>query len=271
VDSNKSNKGNPLNMQSLDPEGLYVLPPQLCSERRREFFVRANQILGSYSIICGYSNFGKNWVELEAKKGRFIETTPMRITINDRTIQTTYRKIKEMYEKGVPRLSNYIFLMIYGNFETFLSDLVCDGLTKQGRSSPVEETIRLMMATKWVGKIDRLSQLFDLNLGKSNRQQKFRDLPMEFMGVIYTDPIEFLQKIADIRHRLTHYSGLADSLFLSEFPRCGLSEGDPIFMPVHMPYDTQFFLVLLTDLVDDAFSRKFKWSRTLMRTELLTG
>ena len=140
-------------MQSLDPEGLYVLPPQLCSERRREFFVRANQILGSYSIIFGYSNFGKNWIEREAKKGRFIETTPMRITINGRTIQTTYRKLKEMYKKGVPRLSNYIFLMIYGNFETFLSDLVCDGLTKQGQSSPIEETIRLMMTTKWIGRL----------------------------------------------------------------------------------------------------------------------
>lgn len=269
VESSKLRKGNPLGMRSLGPGGLYVLPPQLCSDRRREYFLRANRILGSYTTITVYSEFGKRWGEFQAQSGKFNEATPMRLTINRKTMQTTYRQMKEMHKKGIPQLTNYIYLMVYGNFEAFLSDLVCDGLTKQCCSNPIEETVRLMMATKWLGKIDRISQVFDLDLGKRVRDQAFRELYMELEGDSYTDPIEFLQKMVDVRHRLIHYSGRADSLFIKEFPKSGLSVGDLITLPADLPYDVHFFFTLLTDVIDEAFSKKLDWPRTLVPLEQL--
>ncbi|MFZ2097584.1 MAG: hypothetical protein WAV05_13180 [Anaerolineales bacterium] len=179
LESPRPGKGNPLGMQSLNSGGLYILPPQLCSDRRREFFIHANRILGSYTTIAIYSEFGRQWGELQAQNGKFSEMTPMRFTINGRTMQTSYRQMKEMYRKGIPQLTNYIYLMVYGNFEAFLSDLVCDGLVKQSHSNPIEGTVRLMIATKWLGKIDRISQVFELDLGKRVRDQQFKDLHME--------------------------------------------------------------------------------------------
>jgi len=260
---------NPLNMQHLGPEGIYVLPPQLCTKRRMEYFLRENRILGSYAALAIYSDFGRQFSEQKAQERKFNETTPMRLTINGRTMQTTYRKAKEMYQKGIGNLVNYIFLMVYGNFEAYVSDLVCDGLTEQGHLSPIEETIKLLMATKWLGKVDHIAQTFKLKLGKRVRDQKFKDLDMEFAGEFYTDPIEYLQKMADIRHRLIHYSGRVDSLLLEEFPKAGLSVGDLITLPAHLPYDVHFYFVMLTDLIDDAFSKKFGWPRNSIPTERL--
>lgn len=256
-------------MQQLGPEGIYILPPQLCSNRRREFFLRANRILGSYTTLTIYSEYGKQWGELQAKNGVFGETTPMRFTINGRTMQTSYRKFKELYQKGIPQLTNYIYLMIYGNFESFLSDLVCDGLSDQGHPNPEEETIKLMMATKWLGKIDRISQRLGVDLGKRKRDIHFQNLHMEFAGNVYKDPIGFLQNMADIRHRLIHYSGRIDALFMIEFPKSSISVGDLIVLPAHLPYDVNNYFVLLTELIDGAFSEQFGWSRESIPLEQL--
>jgi hypothetical protein len=270
LNSSNHAKGNPLGMQPLEHKDMYVLPSQLCSQKRSDFISRGNRILGSYTAIVACGNLGNEFVESQARTGKFNELTPMRLTINERTLQTTYRQIKNLYRKGCPQLVNYIFLMIYGNFEAFLADSVNDGLTAQKHLTPTEETIRLTMAAKWLGKIDRISQRFDIDLGKRIRTKKFTELKMEFQNTVYKDPIDFLQKMADVRHRLIHSSGRVDSLFLGEFPNCGLSEGDLIELPPSIPYDVHFFFVLLTDLIDEAFSMKFSWSRTKISPEALT-
>lgn len=262
-------QGDPLGMKLLGPEGIYILPPQRCSLRRREFFLRANRILGSYTTLAIYSDFGRQWGEFQAKKGVFGDKTPMRFTINERTMQTSYRKFKEIYQKALPQLTNYIFLMIYGNFESFFADLVIDGLLEQNHPNPKEETIRLMMATKWVGKIDRISQKFGLDLGKRARDEHFQELHMEITGNVYKDPIEFLQKMADIRHRLVHYSGQVDALLIKDVPNYGLSVGDLIELPGQLPYDVNNYFVMLTEMIDEAFSNQFGWSRVLIPPEQL--
>jgi hypothetical protein len=264
-----SGSRNPLRMELLKSAGMYVPPPQSCSQRRREYFVRANRILGSYVTIAAYSDLGKQWAEQQAKRGAFTDETPMKLTIAGRTMHANYRVVKRMLDEALPQLVNYIYLMVYGNFEAFLSDSICDALAQLGHSDPIEETIRLMMGTKWPGKIDRISQKLNLDLGKRTRTRHFKDLSMEFLGTVHTDPMELLEKMADVRHRLVHYSGRVDSLFASEYPNSSLSEGDLIVLPARLPYDVHFFFILLTGLIDEAFSNRFGWTRTTVSLEHL--
>jgi len=56
MSSKDKEKGNPLGMEWQTPEGMYALPPMLCSLRRREYFDRAAEILGFYATIAAYSH-----------------------------------------------------------------------------------------------------------------------------------------------------------------------------------------------------------------------
>jgi hypothetical protein len=163
--------------------------------------------------------------------------------------------------RPVPQLTNQVFLLLYGNFEAFLADLVHDAMSMLGSSDPFEEALALIAVTKWKGKLDRITQKFSLALGHRRYVAAYAGIDMELLGKTTHDPIEFLQAVADLRHRLIHSAGRADAKLLAEYPNSGLVDGALIELPFGLPVAMHFWLVPLTDLLDEAFSATFGWAR----------
>lgn len=260
---------NPLEMRKLGYGGPFVLPPMSCSQRRQEYFQRANRILSTYTTITGYSSQGQQAVEKAVAASQISDDTPMRISMGEHTIQTTFRMIRSAFAKAGGQLTNQVFLMIYGNFEAYVADLVQDALTALGIPDPIQETIMLTSTTKWAGKLDRIAQKFSLPLGRGRYIAAYEAIDMGFLGRATTDPVELLQAMADFRHRLVHSAGRADAKLLSDYPQSGLSEGDLIQLPFGFPFNIHFFFVPLTDLLDNAFCSKFEWPRSVTQVEKL--
>ena len=267
MNSSKDKMPNPLGMELL--ETMYVLPRQLCSQRRREYLLRENHILATLTTTRLYSDLGRQWIENEASSGRFDINTPMRLGIEQYQMQAPFRVVRRMFERAGPQLTNYIFVMIYGSFEAFLADLVLDAFDDQGYTDPSEETLRLMTGVQWVGKIDRISQVFKLNLGKRVRRSAFHEMSMESMGRQIDDPADFLQTLATVRHRIVHYSGRVDRSLAEEFASFGVKEGEAITLAPRIPFEVHFFLIHFSELFDSEFCRRFGWSREEIRVELL--
>ncbi len=127
----KSKEVNPLGMRQLEEGGPFVLSPTLCSARRVEFLRRGNIILGFYSTIAIASKKGQDIINQAEKKGELGQDTPIRIDMRPggEIIQTNYGLFKKQFVNAGVHLTNQVFLMLYGNFEAYLADLVLDALT----------------------------------------------------------------------------------------------------------------------------------------------
>jgi hypothetical protein len=169
--------------------------------------------------------------------------------------------LRSAYAKAGAQLTNLVFLQLYGNFEALLADLTCDGLAALGSVEPFDEAVALVSMTKWKGKLDRIAQKFALGLGHKRYIAAYSGIEMAFLGNSTTDPLEFLQAAADVRHRLVHSAGRADAQLLAEYPQSGLLEGGLIELPFGLPVGMHFWFVPLTGLLDEAFSARFGWAR----------
>lgn len=264
---------NPLGMRQLEEGGPFVLPATPCSTRRVEFFKRGNTILGFYSAIAMASKTGQDVINQWEREGKLKQDTPLRINMKPSggIIQTNYGLFKKHFANAGIHLTNQVFLMLYGNFEAYLADLVLDALTQMNSDrDPYEETLRLMYMSKWRGKIDRISHKVGVRLGTRVFVNKFRHIDMGFLGERCKNPIEFLDKAADLRHRLVHSSGRVDEAFVAAYPKAGLSIGQTISLPFGFPVPLQLFFSHLTEVIDEAFSSKFGWPRTAVAPETLT-
>ena len=138
-----------------------------------------------------------------------------------------------------------------------------------GSSEPLQDAVSLTASTKWAGKLDRISQKFTLKLGKRHFVDRYKNIDMRFLGKATKDPIEMLQAMADMRHRIVHSAGRVDSKLIEEYPKSGLKEGEFIQIPFGFPFDIHFFFVPITDLLDEVFCTKFNWSRIMIAPERL--
>ncbi len=261
---------NPLGMREIGPAGPYVLPSQTCSERRKEYFLRANRVLGTYATITAYSGIGENNVKTSAEKNKINDETDIRIKMGSYTFYSKYRLLKKMFGKAGAQLTNQVFLMVYGNFEAYLADLVQDSFGVQGAEDSLEKAISLMASTRWEAKISKISQKCGVQLRKRDFVTAYKGIDMGFMGTAYSDPIEFLQSMADLRHRFVHSAGRVDKNLLRDYPSLGLVEGALIELPFGLPYEVNLFFVPMTELLDKAFCEKFGWARHTVTPEHLT-
>jgi hypothetical protein len=252
---------NPLEMKPLAEGGPFVLASMPCSQRRREYFQRANRIIATYATVTAYSAQGQKAIEAGAAAGKVGDSTPIRIVLGDHAFQTNYKMVRSAFAKAGAQLTNLVFLLLYGNFEAFLADLACDALSTLGTAEPFEEAVTLVAMTKWKGKLDRIAQKFSLPLGHKRYVAAYAGIDMQFLGKTTEDPVEFLQATADLRHRLVHAAGRADAHLLAEYPQSGLTEGVLIELPFGLPVGLHFWFVPLTDLLDEAFSTTFGWTR----------
>lgn len=264
-------KKNPLKMISLDIDGPFVLPPTTCTNRRSEFLKRGNTILGFYLTLALYSDKGRETMDALEKSGQLKYDTPIRMKSDKEGIDSrlNYGLLKKLFARAGAQLTNQVFLMVYGNFEAYLLDIIADGLKGLSHTDPQEEAIQLMMGTTWRGKFDRITQKLQIKLGRGILTAKFVNFDMGFFGEKCTDPIDFLDRMADLRHRLVHSTGRADDSLLSKYPNSGLHIGDVISLPFGLPYGIHFFFVLMTEVVDQAFVDRFGWPMSVIAPEKL--
>lgn len=137
--------------------------------------------------------------------------------------------------------------MLYGSFETFVTELVIDGLTAQNEANVFDNALRLMVLRRWQGKMDLMDHRLEVGLGRRQFVRWFKDIDMGFLGVPCPDPLDFLEKASDLRHRLVHYSGKADSKLVNDYPQSGLTVGQNITLPLEQPFDIQVFFADLSD------------------------
>ena len=257
-------------MSKVGDGGPFVLPPMPCSSRRQEFFRRNNRIMSTYATMIMYASTGQEADQAKFAANQINDDTPMRISLGEHVIQTSYRMIKSAFPKARGQLTNQAFLSVYGSFEAFLADLSQDAFSALGSQDPLQEVISLTATTKWDGKLDRIIQKFSLALGHRRYIEAYKNIDMKICGRATNDPIEALQTMADFRHRLVHSAGRVDAKLLSDYPALGLAQGDLLQLPAGFPFTIHFFLVPLTDVLDKAFCDKFNWDRPITPIEQLT-
>jgi hypothetical protein len=57
---------------------------------------------------------------------------------------------------------------------------------------------------------------------------------------------------------------------VAAYPRAGLSVGQTISLPFGSPIPIQLFFARLTGVLNEAFSKKYGWLRTIVSPETLT-
>jgi hypothetical protein len=71
---------------------------------------------------------------------------------------------------------------------------------------------------------------------------------MVFEGKKIKKPLQLLDSLAQVRHRIVHASSLLES-------------GNLIFININMFHSLFGFFFLLTDYIDNLFAKKFNYSR----------
>ena len=195
--------------------------------------------------------------------------TPMRITIDGRTLQTRYGLLLGAFNRSIGALTNQVFVMVYGNLEAFFTDVVADALEATGSADPLQESLTLVMGARWKAKLDRVANRLDVPIHSSKFASALGQFRVQLFGQDTTDALEFLQGIADLRHRLVHTLGRADEKFIERYPNSGLVKGALMQVPPSVPFDLNMLFVAVTDFLDSAFAIKFTWPRTSERPESL--
>jgi len=87
---------NPLSMEQRSlgatDEGVFVLPAQHATDRRRKYFERGQRILATYAAVAAYSEKGRESVEASKRRARLQPTTPVQMKIGGFPIQTTLKR-----------------------------------------------------------------------------------------------------------------------------------------------------------------------------------
>ncbi len=252
---------NPFRLKEMSADGPYILGDEQCTDIRAEYIRRGNNILRSYATLATMSNIGLHEIVKQIK----IDETPMRLTLGKRLIQCQLRTLKINMPNVTRELTNQWAVLIYGNFEAYIVDLLVGAFKERRAVDPEQESLNILACRGWEGKIDYIGQKLQVTIGKSQFAERFKNIRLEFQGKLSSNPIVFLQKTADLRHLIAHSSGRISENLAKDYPNSGLKAGDMIQFPVEFPFDLHLFLVTFTDVFDGAFSKKYGWKRKAIR------
>jgi len=224
-----------------------------------------------YFTVASYSGQGQQYVEQIEKAGKLKYDTPIRFKIEPQGIEIrlNYGLLKKQFSKAGAQLTNNVFLGVYGNFEAYMLDVIVAGLKELSHPNPENEAVSMTLGTAWQGKFSRIIQKFGVQLGKGKLVNQFRNFDMGFLGEQCVDPIDFLDRMADLRHRLVHSSGRVDNALINKYPKANFKSGDLIELPFGLPYGIHMFFVFLTEVIDEVFALKFNWTRSIVAPEKL--
>ncbi len=249
-----ANTDNPLDMIPDPYSGdSYVYSKTLCSEQRRVWMRRANEIIAFLmtSEFALKDSYDKHLpILLEGKKKK---DTPIKIESSDgRSIVMPLHAFVRQFSDSVEVLCRQVFVMFYGSLETYLFELIERSFPEIGITDDIlDRSLDIMMRKKWDGKFCKMSDVFSLDYKATSLIDHFKGFEMNFEGKTYNNPLSFLDDLAQIRHRIVHASSV-------------LKKGKLIFVNAQVFHAYYAFCALLTDYIDALFSNKFGYDRKII-------
>ena len=242
---------NPLNLVRDPFAGNgYVFPNTKCTQERRLFFKRINEIY-VLLYITKHSYDETNKVYKKMLNGPQIkEDTPIKLELST-GFSTIFlaKKILEFTANGINILTRQGFVMFYGSFETYLFQLFERSFPLIGVTQDIlDRSLDILMRKKWDSKFNSMSEVFGLGFQTGQLIKHFSGFELNFEGKIYKDPSNFLDELAQVRHRVVHASSI-------------LEKDRLISVDMNIFHGFYGFYFLLTDFVDSLFSNKFSYPR----------
>ncbi len=231
----------------------FVMAHTRCTPERRSFFKRANEIIGFLRIgeyalqQCG------GFLQQQVSKHALQPDTPLRIKAPDgqSVIMPVSNAVRSCGE-GVDILARQIFVMLYGSFETFLFQICERAFNDLGIQDEVlNKSLDILQKKKWDGKFCGMRDTFGVDYKSSHLIDHFSGFKMKFGDQEYRDPLQFLDELSQVRHRIVHASSLLHGTQI-------LSIQTNIFLATYV------FYARLTDYIDDLFAKKFGYERQMV-------
>ena len=228
----------------------FILPDTLCTDQRKAFFRRANEILKFLTISDLALKECKNKYEQLLSKDQLEPDTPLKFGFSDgRSTIMSVRSFLNGCNEGVELLCRQVFVMIYGTWETYLFEILEISFSQIGISENIlEQSLKILMKGNWDGKFCKMQNILGITYKASDLVNHFKGFEMNFGGTIFKNPFHFLDELAQIRHRIIHASSMLDN-------------GKPIFINAQMFPAYLSFFALLTEYVDRLFSERFKYTQ----------
>ncbi len=228
----------------------YVFPTTLCSDERRLWFRRNNEILGFFRIV--HHVLQRTAIDLRKKRGeRVLEPeTIMKISgTYSWALITSAQRYHDLSVESVEILARQVFVMLYGSLETYLLQLLERSFAQIGHADNVlDRSLDILMKRRWDGKFCAMRDAFSLDYQASHLIDHFRGFGMVLELKTYANPLEFLDELAKIRHRIVHASSISQ-------------HGQMIFINGEIFPFAHAFYALLTDYVDSLFCTRFRFDR----------
>lgn len=246
-----TNDPNPLGMVPDPYSGdVFVLPNTPCSEQRRAWFRRCNEIVSFLTLTELALRESRSRYGQLLGQGKLKVDTPLKISSSDgRSMILPMRAFLRQCDNGVEILCRQVFIMLYGSLETFMFELIERSFLQIGVTDEIlEQSLDIMMRKKWDGKLCKLRDIFGLPYEAGNMIKHFGKFQMGFEGKTFKNPLTFLDELAQVRHRIVHASSI-------------LEKGRLIFVNAQVFHAYYGFCALLTDYVDDLFAAKFGYLR----------
>lgn len=242
---------NPLNMLA-DPyagDG-FVLPETPCTEQRKSWFRRANEILGFLvTTESALKEFKIKYEQIAVQKNLKPET-PFKLEFSDgRAVITPLGTLLKQCINDVDILCRQIFVMYYGSLETYLFELIERSYPEIGITEDIlQSSLGIMMGSNWDGKFCKMRDVFGINYKATDIKRHFSSFEMDFEGKKFKNPLLFLDELAKVRHKIVHASSI-------------LAKGQLIYINAQVFHAHYMFCALLTDYIDSLFSKKFNYRR----------
>ena len=228
----------------------FILPEALCSDQRKLWFRRSNEIIGFLTTTELALRECRGKYEHLLSQRHLKSDTPLKLESSDgrSVIMPTGRFLRGCID-GVDVLCRQVFVMLYGSLETYIFELLDRSFTKVKMTEDIlGQSLEIMMKRKWDGKFCRIRDVLGLDYKSGDLINHFKGFQMNFEGKVFRNPLLFLDELAQVRHKIVHASSI-------------LEKGKLIFVNAQVFHAYYVFFVLLTDYVDDLFAKKFVYAR----------
>ena len=246
------NPENPLNMVSDPFAGdTFVLPATECTDERKLFIRRMDEIQSLlYITKVSFDVCKEKYEKVIIPNLPSKANTPIKLEMNGGNfIVMPAARIIEMTANGINILTRQAFVMFYGSFETYLYHLFEKSFPLVGVTENIlDKSINMLMLKKWDGKFCKMNEVFGIGYKANDLMNRFNGFEMNFEGKTYQNPLDFLDELAQVRHRIVHASSILENNKL-------------IFIDMNDFHGFLCFFLLLTDYVDNLFAKRFSYTR----------
>jgi len=246
---------NPLGMVPDPYAGdTFTFPDTLCTEQRRLWFRRANEIFAFLMMTEFAIKECRTRYEQIVSQKKLNANTPFKLESSDgKSVVTPLKTFLEKLGSNVDILCRQVFLMFYGSLETYLFELLELSFPKIGRTENIlDSSLEIMMGSNWDGKFCKMRDTLGLNYKAGDIKSCFSDFEMNFEGKIFKNPLLFMDELAKIRHKIVHASSI-------------LGEGRLIYINSEVFHSYYAMCVLFTDYIDNLFVKRFEYHQVKIK------